>query len=314
MTINFNNVGQAFGINDAPLSYIYGSGDYLLWPVFEPTPPDPSDYSTQYTTFEFLESGTFGWTAWNGMTGKTFTSDIYKTIYYSLNNGSWTSINSADNISISVRSGDKIRVKGNNSYYGQNSPYTAPNESGYDTRWNYFTGTAKYNVYGNLMSLIYDDSFQNNVTISYDYLFYGLFWRTNIVNAANLVIPSMSLTKYCYCGMFSNCTYMTFAPKLPATTLAEGCYYNMFVACTNLTTAPDLLAQNLVYHCYNYMFQVCYSLNSIKCLAMTGINESNCLLWLSSTSATGTFTKKSGVTWPSGDSGIPTGWTVVNAS
>ena len=60
MTINFNNVGQAFGLNDIPLSYIYGSGDYLLWPPSTPTPPDPSDYETQYTTFEFLESGTFG--------------------------------------------------------------------------------------------------------------------------------------------------------------------------------------------------------------------------------------------------------------
>lgn len=314
MTINFNNVTQAFGFNDTPLSKIYGSGDYLLWPPSTPTPPEPGDYSSQYLSFDFIESGTFGWTAWNGVEGRVFTNDIYKTIYYSLNNGSWTPIYSADNVSISVSAGDKIRVKGNNSYYGQNSPYTAPNESGYETRWNYFKSTAKYNVYGNIMSLIYGDSFQNNNTISYDYVFNGLFYANRIVDATNLIIPSTTLTKYCYHAMFSNCSYMTFAPKLPATTLAEGCYYVMFVACSNLATAPDLLASNIPFHAYDSMFESCYSLNSIKCMATTGVNTNNCLRWLANTSSTGTFTKKSGVSWPSGDSGIPTGWTVVNAS
>jgi hypothetical protein len=37
--------------------------------------------------------------------------------------------------------------------------------------------------------------------------------------------------------MFTGCTSLTTAPKLPATTLAYQCYYSMFLSCTSLTNA-----------------------------------------------------------------------------
>ena len=74
---------------------------------------------------------------------------------------------------------------------------------------------------------------------------------------------------------------------LPATTLALNCYYNMFCDCTKL--------------------------NYIKMLA-TDISASNCLSnWVYNVSSTGTFVKHPEATWDvRDDSGIPTGWTVVN--
>lgn len=63
------------------------------------------------------------------------------------------------------------------------------------------------------------------------------------------------------------------------------------------------------------MFSGCTSLNYIKCLA-TDIGASNCTLsWVSGVPASGTFVKNASMSsWTTGDSGIPIGWTVVDAS
>jgi hypothetical protein len=87
----------------------------------------------------------------------------------------------------------------------------------------------------------------------------------------------------------------------------------MFFKCYSLTTAPELPATTLASQCYQYMFDDCNNLNYVKMLA-TDISASNCLLgWLSHVSRTGTFVKNPSMTsLPSGYSGIPNGWTVVD--
>ncbi|MCR4572044.1 MAG: hypothetical protein K5652_07570 [Bacteroidales bacterium] len=64
------------------------------------------------------------------------------------------------------------------------------------------------------------------------------------------------------------------------------------------------------------MFKGCTSLRSVKCLATSGVNNGGCFTdWLLDVKATGTFTKLSGVNnWTNGTSGIPAGWTVVEAN
>ena len=113
--------------------------------------------------------------------------------------------------------------------------------------------------------------------------------------------------------MFSNCTSLEDAPALPATTLAEYCYGSMFYGCEKLTEAPELPATTLTDNCYNQMFYECTSLNKITMLA-TDISATDCLKdWVQGVAATGTFTKAASMTTlPTGDSGIPSGWTVVN--
>ncbi len=140
----------------------------------------------------------------------------------------------------------------------------------------------------------------------YRSLFYGC---TSLVNAPAL--PATTLAEGCYRSLFFGCTSLVNAPELPATTLAEGCYRSLFNGCTSLTTAPDLLAPTLVSYCYAYLFNACTSLNSVKCTATSGVGLNNSTAeWLWNVSPTGTFTKKSGVTWETGVSGIPSGWTV----
>jgi len=62
------------------------------------------------------------------------------------------------------------------------------------------------------------------------------------------------------------------------------------------------------------MFRNCSSLNYIKCLA-TNISATDCTsIWLEDVSSSGTFVKASSMSsWPTGENGIPSGWTVQNA-
>lgn len=138
----------------------------------------------------------------------------------------------------------------------------------------------------------------------YRHMFYNC---TSLTTAPSL--PATTLEQQCYYGMFHNCTSLTTAPVLPATTLADWCYYEMFHNCTSLTTAPELPATSLQSYCYEYMFYNCTSLNYIKCLA-TDISASNCTYnWVNGVASSGTFIRDCNTQWPTGDSGIPSGWT-----
>ena len=271
-----------------------------------------------YLTFEAIESGTF---KFSGTTSA-------HTLSYSLDDGTtWTTLaHNTDTPTISA--GSKIMWKGNltpQSYEGIGR----------------FVATGRFDVYGNIMSLLYGDDFVGQTSLTgkafaFEYLFR---YNSKVVSAQNLILPTTTLAEYCYDSMFEGCTSLTTAPALPATTLARFCYYYMFHNCTSLTTAPELPATTLAEYCYQFMFEGCTSLtiapelpatkmasrcygymfhnctniNYIKMLA-TDISASNALTnWVNGVSSTGTFVKAAGVTIPTGDSGIPSDWTVVEA-
>lgn len=146
---------------------------------------------------------------------------------------------------------------------------------------------------------------------SYGYMFSGC---TSLKNAPD-TLPATSLANSCYQYMFYNCSKLTNVPQLPATTLIANCYRYMFRNCTSLTTAPELPATKLANFCYAYMFDGCKLLNNITMLA-TDISATSCLnLWVRGVASTGTFVKHPDMSsLPTGTSGIPSGWTVVNNS
>lgn len=258
--------------------------------IYNPT----HDYSQDYLTFEVITNGTIAWTA--------FGSGYTKTIYYSINGGAWTSITAATTApTINVSAGDSVRFKGtNNTYAGSKSNY-----DGFEG------GTASFNISGNIMSLIYGDNFVNQTTMSGTYNFCSIFKKAKVVSAENLILPSTTLTNYCYRAMFSWCTTLHIPPALPATTLAQGCYWYMFEYCA-ITTAPVLAATELVRECYGYMFIDCSDLNYIKCLAETGASTNQCLQgWVTRVASSGTFVKSTNaIAWTQGNNGIPTSWNV----
>jgi hypothetical protein len=275
------------------------------------------DYSSQYLTFEAIEDSTFKLT------------EVRNGCYYSLDEGiTWKYLSYGTNTP-KVPAGSKIMFK-----IASENPTIK-----YTYGVGVFTSTGKFNVEGNVMSMLYGDNFIDKHDLNdKQYVFSGLFQRSNVVEAHNLILPATTLSKECYSSMFFNCKSLTTAPALPATTLvdycyysmfaycssltkapvlpatilADRCYYHMFGTCTGLTTAPELPATTLATDCYCNMFSGCTNLGNITMLA-TDISASDCLHnWVKGVSSTGTFTKHSDTTLPSGDSGIPSGWEVVN--
>ena len=167
----------------------------------------------------------------------------------------------------------------------------------------------------------------------YKYMFQGCTSLTT----APIELPSTTLEIYCYDNMFQGCTSLTTAPELPATTLASNCYDSMFSGCTSLTTAPTLPATTLASNCYEWMFQNCSKLTTAPALPAKTLAEgcyynlfNNCTslnnvtvyaddisaldctyYWLSGVASSGTFRNLGSAKYPTGASGIPTGWTEV---
>lgn len=147
----------------------------------------------------------------------------------------------------------------------------------------------------------------------YDFMFSGC---TSLTSAPEL--PATTLAEWCYWGMFQGCTNLVNIPSiLPATTLVKSCYDCMFKECKNITTAPELPAETAVENCYNQMFYRCSKLNYIKCLAKNVPAEGEWVStdytgsWVNGVAKIGIFIKDSQTDWTTGESGIPTGWTVV---
>lgn len=142
----------------------------------------------------------------------------------------------------------------------------------------------------------------------YGYMFDGC---VSLVEAPEL--PSTELGASSYAYMFRGCINLKHSPSLPATALTENCYLNMFYGCTSLETAPELLAAYIPLNGYNGMFTNCAKISYIKCLA-TSMEPTAVGSWLYGVSSTGTFVKAASMNdWESGDSGIPSGWTVQDA-
>lgn len=304
------------GFTDSATVDVYQSTDYRFLPL----------------TFEILSDGVVKWFVTGG-------TSYAKTIEYNKNKSGWTSITATSSgVEIPVVEGDTVEFRGDNVKYGNTL------DSYYRSA---FETTCNYNVYGNIMSMINSTNYSTLTSFASGsgQHFVGMFKdNTHLINAENLCLPAVNLgqetyhmmfmgctsltaapksvgtssTTFYFTGvynytcrrMFAGCTSLTTAPELPATTLAFTCYENMFYGCTSLTTAPELPATTLNGWCYNKMFDGCSSLNYVKCLA-TDISASYALAdWLSGVSSTGTFVKAAGVSWPSGISGIPNGWTV----
>lgn len=145
-----------------------------------------------------------------------------------------------------------------------------------------------------------------------DYCYNQMFLGCTSLTIAP-ILSAPNLASGCYCEMFRGCTGLVSAPALPATTLADYCYNSMFYGCTKLTESPKLPAAVLKLACYTAMFVDCNNLKKVTMLA-TDVSATGCLVdWLSGVSSTGTFTKAPTMeSLPSGASGIPTGWTVVD--
>ena len=279
-------------------------------------------------TFEAVEAGTITVNLDEGAT--------LEAIQYKLNDAEWTDVTWGEAIDLDAH--DVISFRGDNG-----TCYINDDDLEIWAGFHFECSNPCY-VYGNMMSLIDEDDFATNTTLTEPFTFFHLFQTSDgepnntILNhpTKDIVLPATTLTANCYDGLFDGCsgitrapelpattladwcycdmfsgTAITTAPALPATTLAEACYADMFMNCENLTTAPELPATVLAEGCYSSMFAGCTSLNYVKCLA-TDISADYCTVgWMYDVAPTGTFVKAAGMTgWTIGENGIPDGWTV----
>ena len=226
-------------------------------------------YEDDYLTLRVVSGGTLVW-------HRQYTSTV-PSPYYSTDNGTTWNRFDASETPVNVSAGDRVLLKNTTQSYQNN---TLNNFSG---------STAYFNLEGNVMSMLYGDSFVGEITLDSAHTFNSLFNYTNVVSCEHLV--------------------------LPAITLSDSCYSYMFYNCRNLTIAPELPAQTLVVSCYRSMFQGCSSLSYVKCMAVEPIN-SYTYRWLYGVAATGTFVKNPNMTTWSDygtEGGIPSGWSVEDA-
>ena len=136
-----------------------------------------------------------------------------------------------------------------------------------------FATSGKCGAHGNIMSLL-NASNEDNVTLTANYSFYGLFQNcTSLTSAPDL--PATTLTNGCYMSMFQGCTSLMKSPALPATTLTGSCYRSMFYGCTGMTKASEISATTMATgSCYS-MFFGCTSLASAPALPATTLAD-NC--------------------------------------
>ena len=213
--------------------------------------PYVHDYSQDYLTFRALEDGTF-----------TFSVND---IEYSMDEGdNWATL-TAGASTPTINNGNTVLLKATN--------LTPVSGTGIGT----FSSTGRFDVEGNIFSIVSGDDYMSGATLS-DYQFFGLFSGcTNLVNAKNLIIKH-GVKKYSHACMFMDCTSLATAPELPEDYLAWGdyCYYAMFKNCTSLVTAPYLPAWAVADSSYRQMFMGCTSLENPPYILPCDIIDDRC--------------------------------------
>lgn len=274
-----------FILGDLNTKFKVGSPDCKVYlgdiEVYSGDTPTPHDYSQDYFTIVALgDNLEIGWD-----------TEFANLLSYSTDNGStWSEPLIGFRVTL-ANSGDTIMFKGS----GMTSSGMKPIGKLKPTDF-----TVDYKVQGNIMSLLYGDNFVGQTDLSGYTFAFGAFFQ-----GASKTTPNERLLSV------ENLV-------LPATTLAQSCYQSMFINCTSITTAPILPATTLATYCYQSMFRGCSSLNNVTCLA-TDISAQGCtnqwMYGVDGTVASGTFTKAASMSsWTTGNSGIPSGWTVVDYS
>ena len=207
---------------------------------------------------------------------KPDTGEFAKTIQYSKDKKTWTTINlnyeytvgglqltTVTNLTLSLNKGEKVYFRNDNGYFCH--------MSGVGRHSHMFSSDENIKVGGNIKSLLnYKD--MNGTKLKsgcFNNMFSGAEYLSD---AKNLILNDMNLADSCYHSLFENCHSLTNAPVLPATTLARKCYLQMFKG-TAITTAPKLPATKLAPYCYKNLFENCYSLTSASELPATTMVE-----------------------------------------
>ena len=185
--------------------------------------------------------------------------------------------------------------------------------------------TATFNLSGNVASIITSTGFANDHKTAHG-TFENMFAHSNVVDASRLKVPLIFTHQGYLRNMFADCTMLTAMPDLTIcgyipepSNICEvpyGVYEGMFSGCTALTAADKLPIltdpSNVGDRALKNMFNGCTSLSRIKDVSNV-TTESIYGNWAYGVASAGTFEKRISVSsWSSGTSGIPYNWTAVD--
>lgn len=237
-----------------------------------------------YLTIEPLETGFL-------LIGDTAPEEVGNQIQISRDNGAtWETISttsvSPGNI-INVTEGQDILLKGYNQT-NWTSPETKEGskfqfESGYYENGVY-KACARFNLKGNMMSLVYGDDFRDKFTLESGGTFFFMFqWCKSLISAEKVVLPATTLSEMCYQSLFGGCnnlekaplvlpaenlpnrcykgmfeaTAIEYAPAIMGRYFGDGCCFDMFAGCSSLVEAPEIYAETVGELACHRMFSVC---------------------------------------------------------
>lgn len=246
------------------------------------------DYLTTYA----LEEGQISFRI-----DKSLDTTYFTYISYSKDNINWETLYNENDktlkLTVDVSPGTLVywRGKGTSISY-LNTQFPPGNIATSTDRYSGFMSTCRFNVMGNVMSILFDDidetTHQHRNPVEYNSInftnetkyngaFGNLFAFCNkLISAKNLKLNSNIVPISGYHYMFSNCTSLVDAPKLPCTNLTKhSCYWGMFTNCTSLVSAPELPATTITSHCYRAMFRDCTSLINVSDLPATTLITGN---------------------------------------
>ena len=207
-----------------------------------------SDVEPNYLTFTVVDP--------NGSTFKFNNSSTE----YSIDNGTWTPLD---------RNTDSPLVQENSSirFRGTITP------SGSDSQRLQITSSGKFNVSGNILTLLYGANYREGKISKADvsYVFYRMFYNnTNVVDAGSLILPVFSKAPdYGFKEMFRGCTNLTTSPVMKADTTGRYSFRDVFNGCTSLTTVNEIYCGNTNTESHVSMFQGCTSLISVPNINVT---------------------------------------------
>ena len=272
------------------LSYCEDIGESTLYYEKKQYPmPYDNEYVDQYLTIETLEENT----SIEIVLGNNFAGRSMTELYTSTNGTTWHKqqlpyINGPNETLavLFINAGSKLFFKGkvrNNDVIFNNGNNPAENN------WEIKLRPSKnVKVYGNIMSLVYGDKFENKTRMpnSTTMIFHNIFADSHFTDVENLMLPCVEMQPYLYADMFKG---------------------------SGITKSPILPAETLVTGCYNRMFYNCSSLNTIKCLNTTEFDSIYSNDWVKGVAQSGTFYhNRNLINTYFGDYGIPLGWLSTN--
>ena len=146
----------------------------------------------------------------------------------------------------------------------------------------------RFNISGNILSLLDGHNFSEITSV-------GGSAFNNIFAYTQVDIDELTLYPTTYTGSSGD----------------YGCYERMFQNCASLTKSPVICLDTLSGHSCWRMFHGCSNLTEITCLATSKAGENETVDWVNGVAQNGTFYCKDALIWPTGTSGIPTNWTVI---